>query len=230
MRRLLQVRGGMLCGSCLFVCVVMLVLVARADLTLLSPFESMASEALAHVQISSSWHIKYAMRIAANNLPQVVFTLVYLLIDISQRLFIAFKKIFPITFPLHSNRRLMLTMNGRSRLALSSIFIICSIARALIPNFYNISSLSSPPAVVHCTADPRWLARGFPSLPTYESMCFAATQKATMDLRTYSLTTEYEFLDRGATAQTTRPKISLPRKYVAGMWPSLIKALGLGEA
>ena len=41
-----------------------------------------------------------------------------------------------------------------------------------------------------------------------------------MDLRSYSLTTEYEFLDRGAMAQTTRPKIPLPRKYVAGMWNS----------
>ena len=104
------------------------------------------------------------------------------------------------------------------RLALSSIFTTCSLTRALIPNLYNISSLSSPPAGVHCTTDPGWLARGFPIVPTYEYMCFAATQKATMDLRSYSLTTEYEFLDRGATAQTTRPKIPLPRKYVAGMW------------
>ena len=108
-------------------------------------------------------------------------------------------------------------MIGRSRLALSFIFTVCSLARALIPNLYNISSLSSPPAGVHCTTDPGWLARGFPSLPTYESMCFAATQKATMDLRSYSLTTGYEFLDRGATAQTTRTRILLPRKYVTGM-------------
>ena len=163
------------------------------------------------------------MRIAANNLPQVVFTLFFLppfflLNDIYLKTIHCFQKIFPITFPFHSNRRSMFTMNGRFRLALSSIFTTCSLTRALIPNLYNISSLSSPPAGVHCTTDPGWLARGFPILPTYEYMCSAAAQKATMDLRSYSLTTEYEFLDRGATAQTMKPKIPLPRKYVAGMW------------
>ena len=160
-----------------------------------------------------------------------MFTL--LLIDISRRLSIAFNKIFPITFPHHSNRRLMLTMIGRSRLALSLIFAICSLARALIPKLYNISSLSSLPAGVHCTTDPGWLARGFPILPTPVSMCFAASQKATMDLRSYSLTTEYEFLDRGATAQTTRPRIPLPRKYVAGMWNAAAfthKSIGVCQA
>ena len=42
------------------------------------------------------------MRIAANDSPQVMFTLFYLLIDIYRRLSIALKKIFPIIFTLNS--------------------------------------------------------------------------------------------------------------------------------
>lgn len=120
-------------------------------------------------------------------------------------------------------------MIGPSRLAPLFILTICPLTRALILNPHNISSPSSLAsqdsgnltaavnAAVQCTTDPRWLTPAFPSFPSYELTCQAAMEKAYIDLAFYDLDAEYEFLDRGATAQTTKPKVALPRKYVAGM-------------
>lgn len=124
---------------------------------------------------------------------------------------------------------IILTMVAPSHLALLAGLTICPLARTLILNLPSTSPLSSAipqksgnitaavNGAVHCTTSPLWLAPAFPSFPSYEFMCEAAMEKAKRDLMSYDMDTEYEFLDRDATAQTTRPTIELPRKYVAGM-------------
>lgn len=119
-------------------------------------------------------------------------------------------------------------MIALASLALWSIIAICPLvpAHALVLNLYNVTSPASASpdsnqptfgvdADTHCTNDPKWLAPAFPTIPLYDFTCQAALFKARRDLASYGLDTEYELLDRDATAQTTRPQIRLPRKYVA---------------
>lgn len=117
-------------------------------------------------------------------------------------------------------------MTALSYLALWSIVTFCPVASALALNLYNLTppvltSLNSSNltvgvnANVHCTKDPNWFVPAFPDNPSYVSMCQKAKNKAIFDLASHGLDTEFEFLDRGATAQTTEPQIQLPRKYVA---------------
>ena len=128
-------------------------------------------------------------------------------------------------------------MIALASLALWSIIAICPLApaRALVLNLYNVTSPGSAsqdskqPTVgvdadTHCTNDPNWLAPAFPTIARYEITCQAALFKARRDLASYGLDTEYELLDRDATAQTTRPQIRLPRKYVASEYRNIAQS------
>lgn len=111
-------------------------------------------------------------------------------------------------------------------LALWSIFAFCPFVSALTLSLYNVTSPnlafhnSSGFAVgvnpnVHCTKDPNWLVPSYPNILSYDYMCQNAMASAIRELYSHGPETEFEFLDRGASAQTTRPQIQLPRKYVA---------------
>lgn len=67
----------------------------------------------------------------------------------------------------------------------------------------------------HCTTDKSWLIPRFDEIWWYDSVCQSALLKVIRDpaLGPPHLDIEHEFLDRDATAQTTKPKIQLPRKY-----------------
>ena len=110
-------------------------------------------------------------------------------------------------------------------------FILSSvcIAHTLTLNLHNVSSPSfgsqdsNSDAHVHCTRDPNWLVPAFPNIKSYDRSCRNALKKAADDLISYGVDTEFEFLTRGATAQTSKPQIELPRKYVASKLTNLIK-------
>ena len=70
----------------------------------------------------------------------------------------------------------------------------------------------------HCTQDPSWLATGSDDIAKYRLDCQNAINYAWEELGQHGMTTEFEFLARGAPAQTTKPKIQLPRKYTACMY------------
>lgn len=116
-----------------------------------------------------------------------------------------------------------------SCLALWFIFAFCPFVRTLTLNLYNITSAnlasqnSSGLAIgvnpnVHCTKDPNWLIPTYTNILSYDSTCQRAMAAAIRELYSHGLDTEFEFLDRGASAQTTRPQIQLPRKYVVGKY------------
>lgn len=67
----------------------------------------------------------------------------------------------------------------------------------------------------HCTTDDTWLTPRFPDMEGYDFTCHDALFKVWRNFEYISSNpdTELEFLDRGAAAQTTKPKIHLPRKY-----------------
>ena len=123
-------------------------------------------------------------------------------------------------------------MYALSYLALWSFTKFCPVASILAVNLRNDTSLRLAPhngsdltvgvyPNVHCTKDPNWFGPASFENPSYESMCQKAMDKAIDDLVSHGLDTEFEFLDRGATAQTTGPQIQLPRKYVAGKYRTL---------
>ena len=114
------------------------------------------------------------------------------------------------------------------------------IAHTLTLNLYNVSSPSfgsqdsnstavNVDAHVHCTGDPNWLVPAFPNIDSYDRSCQNALKKAVADLISYGVDTEFEFLNRGATAQTSKPQIELPRKYIASKLTHLIKQ-GSGQS
>jgi len=88
-----------------------------------------------------------------------------------------------------------------------------NITRSVTSN-QNVTDLTIA-ANAHCTTDDSWLASRFDDIEDYDFMCHDALFKARMDpaFNPFNLDTKLEFLDRGATAQTTKPKIHLPRKY-----------------
>jgi hypothetical protein len=88
-----------------------------------------------------------------------------------------------------------------------------NITQSLTSN-QNVANLTIA-ANAHCTTDNSWLAPRFDDIDDYDFTCHDALFKARMDpvFNPFNLDTELEFLDRGATAQTTKPKIRLPRKY-----------------
>lgn len=117
-------------------------------------------------------------------------------------------------------------------LALWPLVTFCPLARAASLGLYNVTSpgLASQNsndltvgvnADVHCTKDANWLIPAFPNILSYDSMCQNAMGKAINELASHGLDTEFEFLDRGATAQTTKPQIQLPRKYVVSKYCNL---------
>ena len=119
-------------------------------------------------------------------------------------------------------------------LALWSIFTFCPFISALTLNLHNITSPnlatqnSSGFAVgvnpnVHCTKDRNWLVPNYPNILYYDYMCQNAMAHAIRELYSHGVDTEFEFLDRGASAQTTRPQIQLPRKYVASKYCDIEK-------
>ena len=121
-------------------------------------------------------------------------------------------------------------------LAIPFILTLCPFAHALVLDLLNINSSdqaippSSDPTLgvdanVHCTRDPTWLIPAFPDARYYDNTCQNALFKAEADLNKYQLDTEYEFLTRGATAQTTKPQIQLPRKYIACKFDDLTNKL-----
>lgn len=123
-------------------------------------------------------------------------------------------------------------MNTLSCLAFYCIVAICPLTRAFALNLHSVTSLglvsqnNSDLTVgvnpnVHCTRDPNWLIPAFPDIRNYDSPCQNALAKASQELRSHGLDTEFEFLDRGATAQTTKPQIQLPRKYIVGKYCTL---------
>ena len=125
-------------------------------------------------------------------------------------------------------------MTTFSSLALWSIVAVCPLARALTLNLYNVTSPGSmsqdsqEPTVgadadTHCTKDPDWLIPAFPSIHSYDLMCQAAMAKAIRDLTLYGLDTDFELLAQGSIAQTRRPKIRLPRRYVASKYREVTK-------
>lgn len=88
-----------------------------------------------------------------------------------------------------------------------------NITQSLTSN-QNVANLTIA-ANAHCTTDDSWLAPRFDDINDYDFMCHDALFEARMDpvFNPFNLDTALEFLDRGATAQTTKPKIHLPRKY-----------------
>lgn len=117
-------------------------------------------------------------------------------------------------------------MYALSYLALWFIVNFYPVVCTLALNVHNITSLGLAPhndndltvgvnPNVHCTKDPNWFVPASSENPSYEPMCQKAMNKAISDLASHGLDTEFEFLDLGATAQTTGPQIQLPRKYVA---------------
>lgn len=109
-------------------------------------------------------------------------------------------------------------------LALWSIITACPLAGALTLNLYNVTSPDSlyqdkqQPSDTYCTKDSAWLLTPFHSIASYDFTCQAALAKAIRDLALFGMDIEYELLSRNAIAQTTRPKIRLPRRYVAGKY------------
>ena len=117
------------------------------------------------------------------------------------------------------------------RLMFWSVLIVCPIAGALTLTV-DLHNVTFPYPVVqnsegttvgvdddtHCTEDPNWLVPAFPTIFIYDRICKDALAKAFKDLTSFDLDMEYEFLNRGATAQTTKPQIQVPRKYVASRY------------
>lgn len=109
-------------------------------------------------------------------------------------------------------------------LALWSIVTVCPLARALTLNLYNVTSTGllsqdmQQPSETHCTKDSAWLFTPFHSIASYDFMCQAALTDAIRDLTLLGMDTEFEVLSRNTIAQTTKPKIRLPRRYVAGKY------------
>ena len=129
---------------------------------------------------------------------------------------------------------LSLAMIVPSCLALWSIFAWCPFVRALTLNLYNNTSpnLASQNSGdfaagispnLHCTKDPNWLVPTYPNILSYDFMCQTALAHAVRELSSHGLDTEFEFLDRGSSAQTTKPQIQLPRKYVASKYCNIGK-------
>ena len=112
--------------------------------------------------------------------------------------------------------------------AFTSLLPFCPSAYALALNLLNITSSDSLGNIVpnvHCTNDPTWLIPAFPDIRYYDDACQRAMFKAREDLWTYGPYVEHEFLTRGATPQTTKPQIVLPRKYVVRKYNDLTRTL-----
>lgn len=88
-----------------------------------------------------------------------------------------------------------------------------NITQSLTPE-RNVTNLTIA-AYANCTPDNSWLAPRFGDIEDYDFACQDALFKAAMDpaFKSFDLDTEHEFLDRGAIAQTLKPKIHLPRRY-----------------
>ena len=125
-------------------------------------------------------------------------------------------------------------MIALSRLAFWPLVSYYPLASGLPLNLYDVVSPSlvshnssgstvSVSANVHCTKDPNWLIPAFPNIQYYDLTCQDALGKAVKELASHGLDTEFEFLDRGVTAQTTNPQIRLPRKYVVSKYCNLTK-------
>lgn len=115
-----------------------------------------------------------------------------------------------------------------SSLTLWTVLALSPFAHALALNLIPVPSIATAPASgsnssvvgagnsnAHCTKDPTWLAPGFTKFSLYDFMCQDAMNAARRELASHGMDTEFEFLDRGAAAQTSKPQIQLPRKYVA---------------
>lgn len=109
-------------------------------------------------------------------------------------------------------------------LAFWPIVTVCSLAHALTLDLYNVTSPGSisqdkeQRGDTYCTKDPAWLLTPFHSIGSYDFMCQAALTKAIRDLTLFGMDIDYELLSRNAIAQTTKPKIRLPWRYVAGKY------------
>ena len=129
-----------------------------------------------------------------------------------------------------------------SCLILWYILIFSPLTGALVLELYNVSdpSQASPHGsnhtvgvddYVHCTRDPSWILPGFPNFVDYHRECSNAWGKAIQDLNKigfrHGYDTEFEFLDRGSPAQTTKPQILLPRKFVASECPAFDRIIVL---
>lgn len=79
----------------------------------------------------------------------------------------------------------------------------------------NVTNLTTA-AYADCTTDNSWLEPRFGDIEDYGFTCHDALFKARMDpaFNPFDPDTELEFLDRGAIAQTTKPRVHLPRKYI----------------
>lgn len=80
----------------------------------------------------------------------------------------------------------------------------------LTNNFANLTVGGN----AHCTQDSSWLIAPYENITRYRLSCQNAMAQAIRELSDHGMDTEFEFLDRGATAQTSKPRIELPRKYI----------------
>ena len=120
------------------------------------------------------------------------------------------------------------TNTARSRLLLvPAIAILISFSCALVIDLGDtglaISSSQNKANMTvthnaHCTIDDSWKIQPFNDIGRYDSPCQQSMALAIAEIGTHGLDTEIEFLDRNADAQTTKPKIQLPRKYIASMF------------
>ena len=120
------------------------------------------------------------------------------------------------------------TNTARSRLLLvPAIAILISFSCALvidlgetglaISSSQNMTNLTVTHNA-HCTIDDSWKIQPFDDIRLYDSSCQMSMALALAEIGAHALDTEVEFLDRNADAQTTKPKIQLPRKYTASMF------------
>ena len=123
-------------------------------------------------------------------------------------------------------------MAARSRLLLVPVIaILVSFSCALVidlgktglfisssQNMTNLTATNN----AHCTIDDSWKIQPFNDIRLYDPSCQHSMLLAIAEIGAHALDTEMEFLDRNAHAQTTKPKIQLPRKYTASMFhPSI---------
>lgn len=130
------------------------------------------------------------------------------------------------------------------RLWLASFWVWSNFCNALnipIPQSINDPTTEPIPAIsnltdgstAHCTTEKTWISPSVSQLDFYRYSCLDALEMADKDLRLlgrYQLDTEYEFLDRGATPQTTKPQTKLPEKYTTCNENSMVLKLMTARA
>ena len=121
----------------------------------------------------------------------------------------------PIMY-LNSIKLLVLYFAIFAFLLYGNAIIIYSSQSTMNVTFIHTTNNLTVGANAHCTKENSWTIPGF-DFGNYHYSCQEAMRRAQHDIARYGLDTDVEFLDQGATAQTTKPKVFLPRKYPVNM-------------